>query len=248
MFEAMKSYGGFLLGLDWHLDRLERSSARIGIPLPPRNKIREWALSVGREGGDGVVRIIITRGSAIPDFDDPGRCVVMHHQMPEIQEVLTLRPTVAPWHSAGVDWALAGAKTISYAPNMAASRLAKEDGFDDALLLSKEQVILEGPTFSVGWVVGDCFETPSLDLLILDSITRRYVLELVDDAGLTLREGRFPLDRLDDAEEVVAMSTGHEIRVVSAVGDRNWALGPVAENLKERFRERVERARVEEPQ
>lgn len=46
-------------------------------------------------------------------------------------------------------WALIGAKTLSYAANMAALRAAKKAGFDDVIFLSEEGTVLEGPTSSV---------------------------------------------------------------------------------------------------
>lgn len=246
VFEALRNYDGFLLGLELHLDRLERSAARLDLPLPSRQDLRGWAKHVAAEGRNGVVRILVTRGSAVPELDDPGRCIVLHHDMPHMPDTLTLRPTLAPWHAAGADWALAGAKTISYAPNMSAQRVAKADGFDDALLMGADRTVLEGPTFSIAWTVGDRFETPSLDLLILDSITRRYALELVAETDLMVEEGRFHLDRLDEADEVLAMSTGHEIRPVTAVGDRVFQAGPVVSDLQQRFREMVRKAQESE--
>ena len=97
---------------------------------------------------------------------------------------------VAPWHAAGVDWDLAGAKVLSYAPNLSrpAGGLGSA-GFDDALLLTVDRLMLEGPTFWVAWVVDGVLETPSLDLGILDSITRRVVLEDAHRLGVPSRRG-----------------------------------------------------------
>ena len=56
-----------------------------------------------------------------------------------------------------------------------------------------EGVILEGPTFSVAWVVGGVLETPGLDLGILDSITRRVMLEMASELGLEVVQGTWDL-------------------------------------------------------
>jgi branched-subunit amino acid aminotransferase/4-amino-4-deoxychorismate lyase len=142
---------------------------------------------------------------------------------------------VAPWHAAGVPWELAGAKLLSYAPNMAASRRAVAEGFGDALLTSIEDVMLEGPTFSVAWVIGGVVETPGLSLGILDSITRRVMLELADGLGIETREGEWTLDRLDLADEVMALSTIRDIQPVSAVGRRAFVEGAVTARLSREF-------------
>ena len=99
----------------------------------------------------------------------------MSHPLPAPKAELSLLAVPAPWHPAGRAWELSGVKTISYAPNQAATRLAGEAGFDDALLLSDSGTILEGPTFSFAWIVGGVLETAGIDLGILDSITRQLI-------------------------------------------------------------------------
>jgi branched-subunit amino acid aminotransferase/4-amino-4-deoxychorismate lyase len=146
-----------------------------------------------------------------------------------------LLPVLAPWHSAGADWELAGAKTLSYAPNMSASRRATADGFDDALLTTVEDIILEGPTFSVAWVIGGVVETPGLELGILDSITRRVMLEIAADLGIEVVQGRWDLARLQAADEVMALSTVREIQPVSVVGAMRFLEGPVTADLARRY-------------
>jgi branched-chain amino acid aminotransferase len=97
--------------------------------------------------------------------------------------------------------------------------------------------MLEGPTFSVGWVVDSVLETPGLELGILDSITRRVALEAAADLGIDVKEGTWQLDRLDAAEEVMAWSTIREIQPVIAIGDREWEPGPVTRQLAAAFSE-----------
>jgi branched-subunit amino acid aminotransferase/4-amino-4-deoxychorismate lyase len=124
---------------------------------------------------------------------------------------------------------------------MAATRRAVDEGFGDALLTTADGVILEGPTFSVAWVVEGVVETPTLELGILDSITRRILLDLVSELGLDVVESTWSLDRLDDVDEVMALSTIREIQPVSAVGHRLYREGPVTADIARLFYQRVER-------
>jgi branched-subunit amino acid aminotransferase/4-amino-4-deoxychorismate lyase len=124
---------------------------------------------------------------------------------------------------------------LSYAPNLAATRSARHSGFDEALLVTPHDVILEGPTFSVAWVRDGVLETPSLDLGILDSITRRHVLDLAVSAGIEIREGEFALDRLGSADEVMALSTIREVQPVSSVGKFRFTQTEVTSRLSEAF-------------
>lgn len=232
-FEAVRSYGGNLFRLDDHLARLRRSAEMLDLEMPGTERIRGWMQSVA--AGDCVVRVVLSRGSAVPGLDAPGVCVVVAHPLPPMRHEVRLWPVVAPWHPAGRDWELAGAKTISYAPNLAAGRRAVRAGADEALLLSDEGIVLEGPTFSVGWCrAGRVFTSP-LDLGILDSITRRTVIEIY--AGV--EERRRTLEEVLEADEVFTMSTVHEITPVVAVGETEFSAGPVTEKIAQRFSELV---------
>lgn len=239
VFEAVRSYGGRLFALDDHLARLQRSAAAMDIGLPDLDRIGSWARSVAAEGGEGIVRIIATAGDAVPGASGEERTIVLHHRVPFTPSTLRLRPWGAPWHPAGRPWELAGIKTVSYAPNLTASRLAGRDGFDDALLLADDRAVLEGPTFCVGWVRDGVMRTPSLDLGILDSITRRRVLGLAEAEGITVEDGRFPIDDLLEADEVMAMSTVKEVTPVISVGDREFGPGAVTSRLRSLFRQHV---------
>jgi len=234
-FEVLRAYDGRVFALAEHLDRLERSAAALEIVLPTRSDLANWIEKTSAELGDGAIRIVVTRGSGVPGLDGPSNVIVFGHTWERGTEPARLLPVVAPWHAAGVEWDLAGAKVTSYAPNMAAARRAQREGFHDALLVTPGEVILEGPTFSVGWVVDGALETPSLDLGILDSITRRVVLGAASDMGIEVVEGKWTLDRLDSATEVSSWSTIREVQPVIAVGGRTWEPGPIATRLSRDF-------------
>lgn len=234
-FEVLKAYGGRPFAVEEHLDRLEGSATALGIELPTRRDLRAWIEKVASELGDGPVRVVVTRGSSVPGLDDPSNVIVFGHSWELSSEPGRLYPVEAPWHAAGVAWDLAGAKVISYAPNMAATRRARAEGFEDALLVTTGGVILEGPTFAVGWVVDGTLETPTLALGILDSITRRLVLESAGSLGIEVAEGRWGLDRLDSASEVSAWSTIREVQPVVEIGGRRWDPGPITDRLRRAF-------------
>lgn len=238
-FEAIRSYGGRLFRMDDHLDRLERSAVALDLPLPARDELVAWSEEAARRGGDCSVRVVVTRGSGYPGVDLPGRVVVLAEPLPDLPETYRLVPLPAPWHPGGDAWELSGVKSTSYGPNMAAQRRAQAAGFDDALLLSREGSILELPTSSVGWFGDGVLQTPALDLGILDSITRRVVLEEASRAGLEVREGRFSVGELLDADEAFVMSTLKEVRPVSAVGEQAFSPGPQVRELQDLFRRRV---------
>ena len=215
VFEALRTTDGVPFALEEHLDRLEQSAAAMELPLVDRDLLRGWVASASEPVGDAMIRILVTRG----DDTSAGRTVVLSLPVPSVPDQFTVLPHAAPWHPAGRGWELAGVKTLSYAPNLAASRVAHRAGFDDALLVSDDSTILEGPTFCIGWLLDGRFETPSLDLGILASITRAQAIELSRSLGVPVVEGRFHLDRVRSATDVIALSTVKQVTPVIRCGD-----------------------------
>ena len=244
-FEAIRSYGGRPFALQQHLTRLGASATALAIPLPPVTLIAAWVEEVAASGGDCIVRVVVTRGSTVPGHQRPPRCIVMSHPLPAHKGELSLLPVPAPWHPAGRAWELSGVKTISYAPNQAATRLAREAGFDDALLLADSGTILEGPTFSFAWIMGGVLETAGVDLGILDSITRQLVIADSPAVGLEVTEGRFDIGRLKNASEAMAISTVKQVVPVTAVGEWTYPVGEVAGTLNDAL---LQRAQATAPQ
>ena len=78
-----------------------------------------------------------------------------------------------------------------------------------------------------------------MDLGILASVTRGEVLKTAADIGLAVVEGRWKLDRLESADEVVAMSTLKDVAGVVAVGDHSFEPGDFTRSLAKAFSARV---------
>lgn len=238
-FEVIRAYGGLAFAVEEHLDRLEVSAAKLEIPLPSRTDLADWIGRAARDQPDGAIRVVVSRGSALPSEPSPPVVVVFAHEWDRGSDVVTLMSVRAPWHGAGEEWSLAGAKVLSYAANLAATRTARSLGGDDALLLTADDTILEGPTFSVAWARDGVLETPALGLGILDSITRRHVIAIAAEAGIPVVEGEWELGRLDEATEVLVMSTIREVQPVVAVDESDFEPGEMTALLAEGFRQLV---------
>jgi branched-chain amino acid aminotransferase len=213
VFEVMRVYQGAPFALDAHLARMERSAANLRLALPDIDVIREEALAlINRRGGpfDGALRILVTRG---------GRRLLLTEPLPASSAAPSVRLGVVTYSPSRV---LDGIKSLSYAGNMLAGRLAQERGFDEALLVTPHGRVLEAPTSSIFWVESSgTICTPPLDEHILASITRDRVLRLLD-----AEERPATLDDVQSASEVFLASTTREVQAIAAIEDRELAAAP----------------------
>jgi len=181
---------------------------------------------------DATVRLLWTAGR---EGGGPPTGLVLVSTLPSGHDELRargLRLAVVEW-AAG---ALAGAKSTSYAENIAAQAAASERGADDALLVAADGTVLEAPTSNVWFREGDRLFTPSLSLPLLAGVTRATVFELAPEAGYAVEEGSFHLMRMLGADEVFLTSSVREVMPVTSIDGAEIARGPAATTLQSALR------------
>ncbi|OBF16264.1 aminodeoxychorismate lyase [Mycobacterium sp. ACS4331] len=159
VFETLLVRGGRPCLVEAHLARLTNSAAMLDLPAPDLAAWRaaidkasvEWSAQTQDEGA---LRLVYTRGR---ESGSPPTAYVTVNPLAKrvhtarragVRAVLLDRGLP----SAGTDampWLLAGAKTLSYAVNMAALRHAATLGADDVIFVSSDGYILEGPRSTV---------------------------------------------------------------------------------------------------
>lgn len=234
VFETLRVYGGAPFKLDAHLDRLAASAERLRLEPPPRDAFVEGVAEAVSAAAtpDAAMRLLWTAGR---EAGGPSKGIVLVSTLPVDHDLLRergLRLAVVPW-AAG---ALAGAKSTSYAENMAAQAEAAEQGADDALLVAPDGTVLEAPTSNVWFREAETLLTPSLALPLLAGVTRATVFELAPAAGYEVEEGSFPLERLLGADEVFLTSSVREVMPVTSIGGVPIVKGPASATLQRALR------------
>ena len=225
-FEVIRLYEGKPFALVDHLDRLVRSTAAIELEFD-RGALEGEIDSLLEQAGpvEGQMRLIVTRG---------GRRIAATEPIPSHGETLSLAtvtycPTVI----------LNGVKSLSYAANMQATRIAKGQGADEAVLIRPDGTVLEPPTSSIFWVSPEGeLRTPALDDGVLESITRDRMIK-----ALEVQEGSWHVDELRGADEAFLASTTREIQAVSSVDGKDFSAspGPRTKQAQEAFAETLGR-------
>lgn len=234
-YETVGVWDGRPFRMDDHLDRLAVSLAAIGLPPADRAQLEaEAGALLDGWDGDGALRFYLTAsGTRLLTLAPPPTRPAPRHLVPQ----------PAPWIRPLGTYDPAGAKTMSYGPNMAATRAAQRAGGDEALLLSLEGHILEGPTFGVLWVSGDTVNTvkaPSPQLGIVESISRRTVLQAAADAGLRVELGSYHLDDLATASEFLICSAVRPVLPIDRIGDLRF---PPATQVRDLLAKSLDAAR-----
>ncbi|WP_051515821.1 aminotransferase class IV [Candidatus Blastococcus massiliensis] len=213
-FESVAVIDGATPHLADHLARLVRSAALLEIPHPGDGVWRALVDAVLAEwptGTEGVVRLLLTRG---PGGGAPPTALALLAPVPA--ETLRQRSTgvsvvslslgVPADFRSRAPWLLGGAKTLSYAVNMAAYRHAARLGADDVVLTSLEGQLLEGPTSTVAWAADGTLHTPPLDTGILAGTTVARLFERADAAGWPTARTAGTVDDLHAADAVWLLS------------------------------------------
>ena len=228
VFEVARVYYGRPFALPDHLDRLERSATalRLGYPVPRSELEAEARELLSARGGtefDGCLRLVLTRGGRRLLLTEP---LPSGPARPRLGLVTYAPPRV-----------LDGIKSLSYAGNMLASRLARERGFDEALLVTPHGRVLEAPTATIFWVGPDGrLATPPLEDHILASITRDRLMRLVE-----VEERPLASDELLHASEAFLASSVREVDPVGAVEERMFeGEGEVTRTAATALREHIE--------
>ena len=202
VFESLLVRDGRPCLLEAHLARLTQSARMTDLPAPDLPRWRQAvATAVSRwtaDGGDeGVLRLVYSRGRESGPTSGtafamigalPGRVAAVRR---DGLAALTLARGLPARGVEDMPWLLAGAKTLSYAVNMAALRHAERHGAGDVIFVSSDGYILEGPRSTVviatdgeGEAGGNpCLLTPPPWYPILRGTTQQALFEIARSKG-----------------------------------------------------------------
>jgi 4-amino-4-deoxychorismate lyase len=214
VFETLGVSEGRAQAVDAHLARLARSAAMLELPEPDEAAWRAATFAVAERlagHAEAFVKLVYTRGvegSGQPTGWALGAPSPDHTAARTGGIRVTVLDRGLPHDSAGeLPWLLQGAKTLSYAVNMAAGREAKRRGVDDALFVSSDGYLLEGPTSNLLIKRGDRLITPSTSLGILAGTTQAEAFRFARGEGMTTSYELLRLEALESADALWLLSS-----------------------------------------
>ena len=253
IFEGMKAFKNkdgepVLFRPELHSGRLNASARRICMAEFPDDLFNE-----------AVNKLVEMDQAWIPEQE--GSALYIRPTMIATDEFIGVRPSnsyrffiftcpVGPYYSAPVKlWAdteyiraaMGGTGEAKFAGNYGASllpaRLAQEKGYDQVLWLDAKEFkyIQECGTMNIMFVIGGKVYTPPLYGTILDGITRKSAIQILEDAGYEVEERMITIDEIAEAydngtlQEAFGVGTAAVVSHVSVIGykDKVMELPPL---------------------
>lgn len=256
VFETLRTYRGVPFALDEHLERLKWSADRVFIQLPVDLETigREVRAAVSAAGNpESYIRVMVTRGTADTLGLDPAlavgstRIVIAGPLVPPPARAYEEGVSVVTFRTQRLADATsaAGAKVGNYLVAVLATRVARESGANEALIVDAAGHVLEGSNSNVFAVIGPKLVTPPESVGILPGITRARILDVAADGGLEVELRPLELGEIPHADELFICSSIRELLPVVRVDGQpigNGSPGPVTQELLAAFRARVRRS------
>ncbi len=256
VFERLRVYGGEPFEWAAHVDRFERSAARLGFDeaLPPRDDLHDRVTETldANDLSEASVRLSVSRGVQGGELTpeprvDPTVTVVVDelprggtdgerawNEPATLRTVETRRPPEEALPSA--------VKTHNYLTGVLA-RLELPEDADEALVRSMEGHVTGGADSNLFLVHNGTLYTPTANLPLLPGVTRGVVLDIADGESFPVETGRYNLTDVREADELFLTNATWEVRPVTGIDGYEKPVGPITKLCGRLFDRRVENAR-----
>jgi branched-chain amino acid aminotransferase len=143
---------------------------------------------------------------------------------------------VSSWERVGPNVIPHVAKATGiYLNSMLATTEARRAGYDEAIMLSRDGYVADGPGENIFVVKNGKLLTPPLSMSILPGITRDTIIQLAQVLGYPVEETLIIRTDLYLADEVFMVGTATEVAPIRAVDDREIGVGPITLELQKAY-------------
>jgi branched-chain amino acid aminotransferase len=261
VYEVVRTYNGVVFLFDRHMQRLRASAAHIHLDVPFDDEtLLGWVEQTRAAAGEmteAYIRILLTRGIGDTSYDvkatpTPSLIIIvkpLEEPPPRVAEQgikISLVPIVRN-HPGSVNPII---KSNNLLNNALAMQEAIRRGAEEALLCNYRGEIAECAQSNIFLVRDGVALTPKSEAGLLKGITRAFILDVAEEAGVEVRrETLYPND-LDTADEVFITSTTRELSPVVRIDERvigSGRPGPVTKRLLDTYRRRANELTLRQP-
>ena len=233
LFETMRAHAGTVPWWPAHWRRLLHGAQRLRIPVPAEADVIQYVTAL-LQGGDGVVKLLLTRGAGGRGYAPPPEpaptCIVSHHPVPVATPGgLTLR-----WCETRLaeQPALAGIKHCNRLEQVLARLEWAAPGCpmpdaDDGLMRATSGDVVCATSANVFALIDDQWRTPPVDVCGVAGVCREWALARLDARIETLSP-----QEVESADAVFLCNAVRGILPVARLGPRTWSPHPAVDGAR----------------
>lgn len=223
LFETLRVHRGEVPWWREHWSRLQRGAERLGIPLPNEARVREEVAALFGDGGDGVLKLLLTRGAGERGYALPTNLVptwiVSRHAVPTTSD-RGLRLHLCETRLASQP-ALAGIKHCNRLEQILARNEVERAGADEGLLLDSAGNAIGATAANLFAFIDGRWVTPVIVDCGIAGVCRAQLLPALD-----ADERALSLAQVEAADAVFLCNAVRGILPVARLGTREWPPHP----------------------
>ena len=235
VFEGIRCYNGNIFKLSEHIDRLYDSAKAISMEIQlTRDELKDAVINTLKANNlkDSYIRLIVTRGvgklGLNPFLCEESQVIIITDFIQLYSKELYekgLDAIIVPTIRNHSDALNPNVKSLNYLNNILAKIECINAGATEGIMLNKDGYVAEGTGDNIFIVKDNGIVTPPTTAGILIGITRNVVIELANEAGMTVKEEQLTRDDLYNADECFLTGTAAEIIPVVNLDGRKIASG-----------------------
>lgn len=237
LFETIAVRAGQPRLLTRHMARLQDGCRRLAIELDAQQMQAEL-LAFAAEMGEGVAKLIVTRGEGQRGYLPPQPCQPLRilqgaafpaYPAAHAEQGVRLFPCVTRLAEQPL---LAGLKHLNRLEQVLARAEWQDAEHAEGLMRDSSGRVIEGVYSNLFLVSDGKLLTSDLSRCGVAGVMRRELLERVVAAGLVVQVRDIEFGELLAADEVFLCNSLYGIWPVRALQERHWPLGPVTRKLQ----------------
>ena len=249
VFEGERAYNGKIFKSREHTERLINSGNLLDMPIPyTADEIEAAKMATLKANNltDAYVRAVAWRGAGedmgVASSRNPVRMAIAVWEWGAYYgdaKIKGAKLDIAKWRRPSPDTIPTAAKAAGlYMICTMSKHAAEAKGCSDALFYDYRGYVAEATGANVFFVKDGEVHTPIPDA-ILDGITRRTVIQMLKDKGITVHERHIMPDELGDFEQCWLTGTAAEVTPVGQIGDYTFEVGDIARDIAQSYEELV---------
>jgi len=235
VFSTIHVYDGVLFAWERHWERMKRDAVLMRVPFPEQSAWLEeklLRLVEANQASNATLRVAIVRnlggtyeGRATREFDVIAFTANLNAWGQDARLGVVPNARFAASEFAGV-------KILSWSENLTRYERAREQGFDEVVLLNERGEIAECTSANIFAIEGSHVWTPPLSAGCLPGVTRAVLLEHIHVPGIEIAEKVLYPSDLEFMDQVFITSTTRELLPVISVEGLSLK-APVGDALSE---------------